>query len=111
MKDEKRLALQSMPDDLMKLCKDQFGMHYLQFEIWVGQVIDKSFDIGKAKGLQEAAESSGPEETVRAPLTQLALEGALYYRDVGISAPRLQAMSDFILQSRPKSAATPETGG
>lgn len=48
MPPEQRLGLQSMPDELMNLAKDQFGPHYLQFEIWVGSVIDKAFDIGKA---------------------------------------------------------------
>lgn len=40
-----------MPDELMALAKDQFGPHYLQFEIWVGKVIDASFNIGKAQAL------------------------------------------------------------
>lgn len=45
---EKRLELQSMPPELMALAKDQFGKHYLQFEIWVGHVIDAAFDLGRA---------------------------------------------------------------
>jgi hypothetical protein len=32
--DERLLELSSMPSELMKLCKDEFGMHFLQFEIW-----------------------------------------------------------------------------
>lgn len=49
MDTQKRLEFQSMPDDLMTLAKDQFGPHFLQFEIWVGRVIDMAYEAGKAQ--------------------------------------------------------------
>lgn len=51
--DEKRLELQSMPEHIMRLAKDQFGSHFILFEVWVGEVIDKAFDIGKAAASPE----------------------------------------------------------
>lgn len=54
---EKRLGMQSMPDDLMALAKDQFGAHFLQFEIWVGKVIDAAFEVGKNSAGRASSES------------------------------------------------------
>lgn len=48
MKPEKRLELQSMPPEIMQLALEQFGTHFIQFEIWVGRVIDKAYAMGKA---------------------------------------------------------------
>ena len=49
MEPDKRLELQSTPDDLMRLAKDQFGPHFIQFELWVGKLIDMAYDVGKAQ--------------------------------------------------------------
>jgi len=52
--DELRLELSSMPDDLMALAKDQFGSHFLQFEIWAGEVVDKAYRKGWHQGWKDA---------------------------------------------------------
>lgn len=58
MRDEKRLELQSMPPEVMALAKDQFGMHFIQFEIWVGKVIDKAYAAGQAQRAEGVAQDA-----------------------------------------------------
>lgn len=72
--DEKRLELQSMPEHIMRLAKDQFGSHFILFEVWVGDVIDKAFDIGKASASSETKErlEVGPNGVLRVVRDQAA---------------------------------------
>ena len=65
---ERLLELSSMPPALMELAKDQFGSHFLQFEIWVGKTIRQA--------LQESRRALD-EDTVRVPREHL--QDALNY--------------------------------
>lgn len=79
--DEMRLELQSMPPELMALAKDQFGAHFIQFEIWVGKVIDTAFEAGKAQ-------QDGPAEPEETPIKlrlAAALRSAELWKDLALA--------------------------